>query len=120
VIGVQKPTGENVFILSNPQIDQELTVFRGAVSAWKKPRRAIHIRKLVAMCSRLEGFAKLHGSLDGVTVVSSGTLPDAEFVRRYKEGATPFAPNTPGLLATLTYDVNAKSPAMGCPRKRSS
>ncbi|MEO8395786.1 MAG: hypothetical protein ABI700_22515 [Chloroflexota bacterium] len=51
----------------------------------------------------LEGFAKLRSSLDGVTVLSSGSLPDADFITRYQNG-DPFAP-TPGLLATLTYDA---------------
>ncbi|MBI1259823.1 MAG: hypothetical protein GC204_20335 [Chloroflexi bacterium] len=95
-----KPTGDNVFILSNPQIDQQLTV---------SPR--IDVTDAAALTApivggdvfALEGFAKLQRSLDGVTVLSSGTLPDARtgFAERYKNG-DPFTPE-PGLLATLTH-----------------
>jgi hypothetical protein len=53
----------------------------------------------------LKGFTELRESLDGVAVVSSGSLPDPAFTERYKAG-DPFAPD-PGLLATLTYDAAA-------------
>jgi len=53
----------------------------------------------------LEGARRLRESMDGVTVITSGGLPDADFVERYKAGNN-FAPD-PNPLATLTYDAAA-------------
>jgi ABC-type branched-subunit amino acid transport system substrate-binding protein len=53
----------------------------------------------------LEGARLLRGSLDGITVVTSGSIPDANFAERYAAG-NQFAPD-PNLLATLTYDATA-------------
>lgn len=41
--------------------------------------------------------------LDGVRLLSVGTPPDASFITRYR-ASDAFAPEQPGLLATLTYD----------------
>jgi hypothetical protein len=92
------PLNDHVFILSNPDIDAQLTV---------SPRISItdaaaHPAPLVGGdVFALDGFARLRDSLDGITILSSGVLPDAEFTQRYK-GSDPFAPE-PGLLATKTY-----------------
>jgi len=93
-----KPTGNNVFIMSNPQIDEQLTVSPriSVTDAASQPAPVVG-----GDVFALEGFAKLRPSLDGVTVLSSGTLPSADFVQRYK-ASDQFAPE-PGLLATLTY-----------------
>ena len=45
----------------------------------------------------------LHEELDGVSFVSSGSLPDDSFIERYVNSAQ-YAPE-PNLLATLTYDI---------------
>lgn len=51
----------------------------------------------------LQGFRELHNALEGVTVLSSGNLPDEAFAERYR-ASDPFAPE-PGLLTSLTYDA---------------
>jgi ABC-type branched-subunit amino acid transport system substrate-binding protein len=53
----------------------------------------------------LEGARRLRESLDGITVVTSGSPPDAAFTERYKAGNA-FAPE-PNLLAALVYDSAA-------------
>ncbi len=95
-----KPTGNNVFILSNPDIDQQLTVSQriSVTDAAALPAPVVG-----GDVFALQGFAKLRASLDGITVLSSGKLPTADFAARYK-GSDPFAPE-PGLLATQTYDA---------------
>lgn len=95
-----KPLGDSVFILSNPQIDQQLTVSPrvSVTDAAEAPAPVIGGEVFT-----LQGFAKLRSSLDGVTVLSSGTLPDADFVQRY-QASDQFAP-TPSLLATLSYQA---------------
>ncbi len=51
----------------------------------------------------LAQFPKLRRTLDGITIVTSARLPDADFQARYRASAE-FAP-APGLIATLTYDA---------------
>jgi hypothetical protein len=98
-----KPIGNNVFIFSNPQIDQQLTV-SSRISVTDAAQIASPL--IGGDVFALEGFTKLRTSLEGVTVLSSGYLLDssdpidADFIRRYKAN-DPFAP-TPGLLASLT------------------
>ncbi|NWF68698.1 MAG: hypothetical protein HXY40_06410 [Chloroflexi bacterium] len=53
----------------------------------------------------LAQFPLLRDRLDGVTIVSSARLPDADFAARYRASAQ-FAP-APGLLAMLAYDAAA-------------
>jgi len=95
-----QPITDRIFILSNPQIEQQITA---------PPRETVtDAAQLPAPVTggdvfALTGFAKLHESLEGVTVLSSGSLPTADFTTRYK-GSDPFAPE-PGLLAALTYDA---------------
>lgn len=51
----------------------------------------------------LEGFRALRADLSGITVISAGSLPDADFTARIL-ASDPFAAE-PGLLATLVYDA---------------
>ncbi len=93
----QQPSGELLFWLSNPQIAQEAALSTGLTDlADQAPTTAGDM-------AALDGFAKLTQRLDQWTVISSGTLPDADFSARYPAGDR-FAPQ-PGLLATLTYDA---------------
>jgi hypothetical protein len=95
-----KPLNDHVFILSNPDIDAQLTVSPriSVTDAAAQPAPLVGGEVFA-----LDGFAKLRDSLDGITILSSGTLPDADFTQRYK-GSDPFAPE-PGLLATKIYDA---------------
>lgn len=95
------PMINRVFILSNPEINQQLTVSPriGIADAAALPAPIVGGEVFA-----LEGFRELRESLDGVTVLSSGALPDAEFTARY-QASDPFAP-MPDLLATLTYDAS--------------
>jgi len=95
-----QPADDKVFILSNPTLDSHLTV----------PAR-VEITDAAVLAAPLTGgdvfaldqFPKLRSSLEGVTVLSSGSPPDAVFVERYQQ-SDQFAPQ-PGLLATLIYDA---------------
>ena len=92
-----QPIGDNVFIFSNPEIAEQIsTPPRISVT----DAAALPAPVVGTDVMALEGFAKLRDELDGMTVLSRGELPDAEFTARYK-GDDPFAPE-PGLLATLT------------------
>ena len=95
-----QPTGDNVFIYSNPEIDEQLTVSAriSVLDAAASPAPLVGGEVFA-----LDGFVKLRDSLDGVTVVSSGMPPDVDFAARYK-ASDPFAPE-PGLLATLTHQA---------------
>ncbi len=86
---------DNVFILSSPDIHTPLDPVTAQIET---PYAGGDVWML-------EGARRLRGSLDGITVVTSGTLPDANFAERYAAG-NPFAPD-PNLLATLTYDATA-------------
>lgn len=103
------PAGETVFAMTHPQLNDlidiphqiELT----AAAALDAPLVG---GDLLA----LEGFAELRPRLDGITIMSSGRLPDAEFIARYRH-SDPFAPQ-PNLIATQTYDsFNLLLPAIG-------
>jgi substrate-binding family protein len=95
-----QPASQTTFILSNPALDSRLTV----------PTR-VEVTDAAALAAPLTGgdvfalvqFPKLRGSTDGITVLSSGSLPDDTFQQRYAQ-SDQFAP-PPGLLATLTYDA---------------
>jgi hypothetical protein len=95
-----QPETERVFILANPMLDDLRTT---------PPR--IEVTDAAALpapfvCSEvcaLEQFPRLRAALDGITVVSSGQLPNTDFTERYRAG-NEFAPQ-PGLLASLTYDA---------------
>jgi hypothetical protein len=95
-----RPETSNVFILSSPEIMQQIKTTRDVTEAARLPS-PVTGGDLFA----LEQFRKLRGSLDGVTVLSSGSPPDSAFRERYLASA-PFAPE-PNLLATLSYDATA-------------
>jgi hypothetical protein len=92
-----QPNGTNVFIVSNADIPAQLTVSPRIplIDAAAAPAPLVGGEVFA-----LEGFAKLRESLDGVTILTSGSIPDADFAARYR-GSDPFAPE-PGLLALLT------------------
>jgi ABC-type branched-subunit amino acid transport system substrate-binding protein len=94
------PETSNVFILSSSEIPQQIRIPADVTEAARLPSPLIGGDLLA-----LEQFRKLRGSLDGVTVLSSGSLPDASFRERYLASAQ-FAPE-PNLLATLSYDATA-------------
>ncbi len=95
-------TGDNVFILSSPAFAGLITVPPRISLTDAAALPASHGLTGGAVFG-LAGFAKLRSSFDGVHIASSGILPDADFVTRYR-GDDPFAPE-PRLLATLTYDA---------------
>jgi hypothetical protein len=95
-----KPEMPNVFILSSPEIPQQVTTPADVIEAASLP-----IPLTGSDLFALEQFRKLRGSLDGVAILSSGSLPDAAFRERYLASAQ-FAPE-PNLLATLSYDATA-------------
>jgi hypothetical protein len=96
--GAQPTANGSTFILSNPNLAAQLTVSPrlGVLDAAAAPAPLVGGEVFV-----LDGFARLRDSLDGITILSSGSLPDPDFTERYR-GSDPFAPE-PGLLATLTY-----------------
>lgn len=95
-----EPTAEHVFLLAHPDLDAIVTA---------PPRLHVIYAPLLdtplvgSEVLALEQFALLRRDLDGITVVSSGRLPDEIFADRYR-ASDPFAPE-PTLLATLTYDA---------------
>jgi hypothetical protein len=94
------PSSNTLFVLSNPDIQDALTT-DPQVSITEAARLETPITGGDVLA--LEQFPRLRDSLDGVTILSSGSLPDADFAARYTAN-DPFAPE-PGLLATLTYDA---------------
>jgi hypothetical protein len=92
--------GERVYIFSNPAINAQLTA-PPTISVNDAARLSAPVTGGEVFA--LPGFAELRESLSDVTVLSSGSLPDADFEERYRS-SDPFAP-PPGLLATLTYDA---------------
>jgi ABC-type branched-subunit amino acid transport system substrate-binding protein len=95
-----EPQTENIFILASADLRSRLTA----------PEH-IDVTDAARLDAPIVGgdvfalaqFPKLRDTLDGVTVVSSGQLPDVTFTTRYR-GSDQFAPQ-PGLLATLAYDA---------------
>ena len=95
-----QPVGDRVFVLSNPNLDDLLTIpVRTEITTAARLATPLTGSDILA----LEQFSKLRSSLDGITIVSSATLPDSEFREQYVSSDT-FAPE-PGLLASLTYDA---------------
>jgi hypothetical protein len=94
------PESSTVFVLSNPAINVQITA-----PAYIEVTEAAELETpiLGGEVFALRDFARLRDPLSGVTIVSSGSLPDPDFVERYRQ-SDPFAP-APGLLATLTYDA---------------
>lgn len=95
-----QPVSERVYILSNPVIRDRLTISErtGITDAAQLTTPFIGGEILA-----LTQMADLRPSLDGITILSSAALPDAQFAERYA-ASDPFAPE-PGLLASLSYDA---------------
>lgn len=95
-----QPETDRVFVLANPQLNAMLTVdTRAEVTDAARLEAPLSGGDVFA----LEQFAHLRPSVDGVRILSSGSLPDATFTERYQQMGL-FVP-APGLLATLTYDA---------------
>jgi ABC-type branched-subunit amino acid transport system substrate-binding protein len=96
-----EPITDTIFILGNPTIDDNITLPDSAreITAAAQIDRPIIGGDVLG----LQQFPLLNQNSEAVTVVSSGNLPDADFVTHYLESAA-FTPQ-PGLLATLTYDA---------------
>jgi len=99
--GVEAPAiSESVFVLSNPHVNEELTVLpRISVTEAARLPHPLTGGEVFA----LQGFILLSNNLEDVEVISSAVLPDAAFRERYL-ASDQFAPD-PRLLATLTYDA---------------
>lgn len=91
-----EPISDAVFILSSSEIQVSPTLSITDAARLDAPLVGSEVLAL-------EQFPKLRESLAEVSILSSASPPDAEFISRYK-GDDPFAPE-PGLLATLTYDA---------------
>jgi ABC-type branched-subunit amino acid transport system substrate-binding protein len=96
-----KTAAPTIFMLSNPTIADSITLPESAqdITAVAQINAAIIGGDVLS----LQQFPRLNQNPDTVTVVSSGNLPDTDFVTRYLEIAA-FTPQ-PGVLATLTYDA---------------
>ncbi|MAS33423.1 MAG: hypothetical protein CL610_05415 [Anaerolineaceae bacterium] len=96
-----QPEAERVFILTNPQLRDQLTVpARTAVTDAAQMDAPFTGGEIVA----LDQFADLRqSSLTDISILSSAMLPDAAFTEQYHSSDT-FAPE-PGLLAALAYDA---------------
>lgn len=92
--GVQ-PQSDNVFIMANPALPQDNM---GIIEASQvtAPYEGSDV-------FALRGLTKLGDDLDGITILSSGHLPDDEFKERIIS-SNQFAPS-PGLLATSVYEA---------------
>lgn len=95
-----QPESGTVFVLSNRSINEQITAppYIDVTDA-----AGLETPVVGGEVFALSGFTHLRDSLSGVTVVSSGSLPDSAFAERYRQ-SDPFAPE-PGLLASLTYDT---------------
>jgi hypothetical protein len=95
-----KPVSENTFILTNPDMDTEVTTPENFVitdAAQLQP--PVTGSELLSLYQ----FPKLRDTLNSIMVISASTLPDADFRTHYL-AMNQFAPE-PGLLATLVYDA---------------
>lgn len=95
-----QPISEHVYMLSNPAISDSLTIpaHTEITDAAQLPAPFTGGEILALM-----QFGDLRASLEGITILSSAALPDAQFTERYA-ASDPFAPE-PGLLASLNYDA---------------
>lgn len=93
------PTGENVSMLASRDIDTHLSNPQPtSITALSDLETPLIGSELLA----LKQIPMLLEDLSGITILSSATLPDAEFTQRYIDSDN-FAPQ-PNLLASLTYD----------------
>ncbi|GAB4509499.1 MAG: hypothetical protein OHK0046_04600 [Anaerolineae bacterium] len=97
---VEARAAENVFILSSADIPAELDS-SGRLDLTDAARVAAPYTGGDVFA--LPGFVELRPDASGVTVLSSGSLPQPDFVQRI-QASDPFAVS-PGLLGTLTYDA---------------
>jgi hypothetical protein len=93
------PQHENVFALIHPDIPAQLGSLPASTLQTSPLDESVQANDLYALAqvpALIDGFENL-------TIVSSGSLPDASFRERYLASGE-FTPE-PGLLATLTYDA---------------
>ena len=95
-----QPVAENVFILSAPALEDLVTIApRIEITDAARLEAPFTGGAILA----LEQFSRLRPSPEDITIVSSASLPGADFTGMYT-ASDPFAPD-PGLLATLSYDA---------------
>jgi ABC-type branched-subunit amino acid transport system substrate-binding protein len=95
-----QPESANVFILASSELDSLITSpARIEVTDAAQLDAPIGGGEVLALAQ----FPILRESLEGITIVSSGSLPDDTFRERYLANGQ-FTPE-PGLLATLAYDA---------------
>jgi len=95
-----KPETESVFLLASPELDVLITTPpRIDVVEAAKARTPIVGGEVFT----LEQFPMLRTELDGITIATSASLPDAALQERYRSSSK-FTPQ-PGILATLTYQA---------------
>lgn len=92
-----KPETDTIFILANA----ELAATTGRIEI----TNALQIENTSTggEVFTLDQFLKLHPDEQNIVIMSSASLPDADFRQRYVNSGL-FVPE-PGLLATLTYDA---------------
>ncbi|MBZ0303304.1 MAG: hypothetical protein K8J31_26415 [Anaerolineae bacterium] len=94
-----QPT-DSAFILSNPEIDDRLTVPpQERVTQTAKREESLIAGDSLALAQ----WTRLRPASKDVTILSSAALPNPSFAARYR-GSDLFAPE-PGLLASLAYDA---------------
>jgi hypothetical protein len=95
-----QPSGENVAILSSHTIDSRLSQPQpNNITSITENNFPLMGSELFA----LKQVSVLYSDLSGITVLSSASLPDVDFIQRYLASDS-FVPQ-PGLLTTLTYDA---------------
>ena len=93
-----EPQSDNVFILSNPDIELS---YDGRLDVTE-----VALLDTPFICGEvcaLNGYRRLLDTFDGTTIISSGSLADDDFKQRIIDNFQFSA--EPGLLATLTYDA---------------
>lgn len=91
---------DQVFMLANPTIVDHLTIPASTDIITSATQNSPLVGGVIFA---LEQYTKLTSTLDGVQIVSSGSLPDDTFRERYLNSDL-YVPE-PDLLATLTYDA---------------
>jgi ABC-type branched-subunit amino acid transport system substrate-binding protein len=95
-----KPADDHVFVMASPLLTEQLTA-----SARIEITDAAQLQAPLVGGDifALQQYARLQPDVNGVQIVSSGSLPDATFTERYQKTGQYVPPS--GLLATLTYDT---------------
>jgi hypothetical protein len=95
-----QPAGENVVMLASRDIAPRLSQPQPTtITTLTEQEFPLIGSELFA----LKQMPMLYADLSGITVLSSGSLPDADFTQRYLASDN-FVPQ-PGLFSTLTYDA---------------